>query len=112
MAFKDYVYESDDAANSYLIRIDTDQATLSGAVVGTPTDGFHVRVSNTPRRFGITPRHINLRRAEGAQGEGKIHTTRVAICTLAAYNAISPGAGVAVNGINYAVASKSPERKR
>jgi len=112
MAFKDYVYESDDAANSYLIRLDIDQASLSGAVVGVPTDQFHVIANSSRKRFGIHPRHISLRRAEGTQGEGRIHTTRLAICTKTAYDGIAVGSGQTINGVTYTVASKNPESKR
>lgn len=112
MAFKDYVYESDSASNSYLIRLDTDQATLSGAVVGTTTDGFHVKVNKNRRAYGLHPREISLRRLVGTAPNEKSFFTRLAICTKAAYDAITVGDGVTINGINYTVTAKTGEFKR
>ena len=112
MAFKDYVYESDDATNSYIIRLDSDQADLAGAVVGTPTDAFHVIANQSARKFGISPRHISLRRLVGTAPNEKAYTTRLAIATKAAFDAIAVGSVKAINSINYTVAHKSPESKR
>jgi len=114
MAFKTYVYESDDANESYRIRIDTDQATISGAVTGATTSGFHVVLSRSRRSFGLHPRFISLTREEGSaqDGTGKIHTTRVAICTPAVYAAIALEQGVQINGVAFKVSGKTPEIKR
>lgn len=112
MAFKDYIYEADDATNSYLIRLDTDQATLAGAVVGTPTDAFHVIANRSRRRFGIAPRHILLRRLVGTAPNEKAYTTRLAIATKAAYDAISVGSTQSINSLTYTVSQKVAESKR
>lgn len=112
MAFKDYIYEADDGDNSYLVRLDTDQATLSGAVTGTPTDGFHVIANGSRRKFGINPRHIIAKRTVGTAPNEKTFSTRLAICTQAAYDAITLGATVSINGTSYVVSFKSPETKR
>jgi hypothetical protein len=112
MAFKDYVYESDTAANSYLIRLDTDQATLAGAVVGVSTDGFHIKVNKNRRSYGLHPREITLRRVVGTAPNEKTFFTRLAICTKAAYDAINVGSAATINGINYVVATKTGEFKR
>lgn len=112
MAFGTYVYEDDLGTTSFKIRIDTDQAALAGAVKGVTTTGVHCRVSSSRRSFGMLPRFISLTRAEGAAGEGKVHSTRLAICTVAAYNAINDGDGVSINGINFTVSGKTGEKKR
>lgn len=112
MAFKDYIYESDDAANSYFIRLDTRQATLSGAVVGTPTDAFHVIANGSRRRFGINPRHVVARRLDGTAPNEKAFNTRLAIATTTAFAAIAVGQTVTINGLTYTVAYKSAESKR
>lgn len=111
MAFQDYIYESDDGSNSYLIRLDTRNATLAGAVVGTPSDAFHVIANGSRRRFGINPRHI-LVSTNPTDPTLKAKTTRLAICTEAAFDAISVGATVSVSGTTYQVNFKSPETKR
>lgn len=112
MAFSDYLYESDDGNNSYLIRLDTDQATLAGAASGTPTDAFHVIANGSRRRFGVNPRHIICRRTVGTPPNDKSFTTRLAIATQAAYDAIAIGQSVTINGTAYTVSFKSPETKR
>lgn len=112
MAYRDYIYESDDAANSYLIRLDTDQATLAGAVVGTPTDAFHVIANQSRRRFGIAPRHIVLRRLVGTSPNEKAFTTRLSMATKSAFDAIAVGSSQTINGITYTVSQKVAESKR
>jgi hypothetical protein len=114
MAFRSYVYEAKDGASSFYIKIDTDQAGLSGALIGTPTQGFHVVVSRSKRSYGLKPRFISLSREEGVaqDGTGKVHTTRLAICTQAAFDAIALNAGVSINGIDFKVASKTDETLR
>lgn len=114
MAFRSYVYEGDTGEHSYYVKLDSDQATLSGGVIGTPTHPFHLKVSKSRKSFGLHPRTIALSREEGTaqDGTGKIHTTRLAICTPAAYAAIAIGAGVLINGIAFKVTGKNPEFPR
>jgi hypothetical protein len=114
MAFKSYVYEAKDGVTSFYLKLDADQAALAGAVIGTPTQAFHVVVSRSRRAYGLKPRFISLTREEGdaQDGSGKIHTTRVAICTQAAFDAIALNSAVQVNGIAYKVASLTDETKR
>lgn len=112
MAFQDYLYESDDGNNSYLIRLDTDQATVAGAVTGTPTDAFHVIANNSRRKFGVNPRHIIAKRVVGTGAAAKSFSTRLAICTVAAFTALAVGATVSINGTSYTVTAKNPESKR
>lgn len=111
MAFKDYIYEADDGSNSYLIRLDTANATLAGAVEGTPSDAFHVIANGSRRRFGVNPRHI-LVSTQPTDPTLKAKTTRLAICTEAAFDGIAIGATVSISGVSYKVAFKSPETKR
>jgi hypothetical protein len=110
MAFASYIYEADGGASSYLIRLDTDQGTLAGGVVGTPTAPFHVLVHGSNRSLGLRPRFVSLRRAEGANGEGRVHSTRLAICTERAFAALNKNDAVSVNGVVWAVSSKTSEK--
>ena len=112
MAFKDYIYEYDTASNQYLIRLDTDQATLAGAVVGISTDGFHIKVNKNRRSYGLHPREITLRRSVGTAPNEKTFFTRLAICTKAAYDVLEVGSAASINGINYVIATKTGEFKR
>lgn len=114
MAFKSYLYEGKDGTSSYYIKLDTDQAAISGAVVGSPTQPFHVVVSRSRRAYGLKPRFISLSREEGVaqDGSGKIHTTRLAICTQESFNGIALNQGVSINGIDFKVASKTDETAR
>lgn len=107
----DYVYESDSGV-SFQIRIDPDQATLAGGVVGSSDVPAHVRVSSSRRDFGVQPRFITAKRLVGAAPNQKTLSTKVAICTPAAYAAINVGASVQINGTAYIVGSKSPENTR
>lgn len=112
MAFRTYIYESD-RATSYKIRLDSDQATLAGAVLaGTTTEGFHVKVNKSRRAFGLNPRHLVLKRITApAQGEQSFFT-QLAICTEAAFAAISEGSTVTVNGVTWSVDRKEGESRR
>lgn len=112
MAFQDYLYEADDGSNSYLIRLDTDNATVAGAVVGVPSDGFHVYANGSRRKFGINPRHIIAKRVVGTGNAAKTFSTRLAICTPTAFDGLEEGEAVTINGVAYTVAFKSPETKR
>lgn len=111
MAFKDYIYESDDGSNSYLIRLDPVNATVAGAVAGTPSDGFHVIANSSRRRFGINPRHVLLS-TQPDDETVKPKTTRLAICTEAVFDAIEVGQSLSVSGTSYKVTFKSAESKR
>lgn len=111
--YKSYIYEAADGTSSFKIRLDTDQAALSGAVIaGTTTQGFHVKVSKTSRSFGLNPRHIVIKRTEGVAPDDRTFFSRLAICTEAAYDAIADGAVVLINGINWIVDRKVAETKR
>jgi hypothetical protein len=114
MAFKSYVYEADNGTDSYLIKLKTDQATVAGAVVGSTTQDFHVKVSESQRSYGVHPRFISLTREEGAaqDGTGKIHTTRLAICTKAAFDAFVKNQQVSISSISFKVAGKTGEKLR
>jgi hypothetical protein len=112
MAFGTYIYEDDSGTTSWKIRLDTDQAILSGAVKGASTTGVHCKVNVSRRAFGMLPRFISVSRAEGVAGEGKVHQTRLAICTKTAYDAITDQQAVSINGISYAVVGKTGEKKR
>jgi hypothetical protein len=108
MAFSDYVYESD-SATTFLIRLDTDQATLAGGVTGTPDISAHVRVSSSRREFGVQPRFVTCKRLVGAAPNQKTLSTKLACCTEAAYDALNVGSGLSINGVAYTVSSKTPE---
>lgn len=116
MAFGTFVYEGD-LADSYKIRLDTDQQTLAGAVVGTTTAGFSVRANPSSKRVsGLNPRHILVSRVVSAGGPpatlSKKFFTRLAICTQAAFDAIAVGDNVSINSLNYTVETKVPEQRR
>lgn len=108
MALSDYVYESGSGV-SFFIRLDDTQATLAGAVTGTPDIGAHVRVSSTRREFGVQPRFITAKRPASADPDAKILSTKVAVCTETAFNGLATGAAVTINGVGYTIASKTPE---
>lgn len=121
MAFKTYIYESDlpnDAEPtvepaSYKIKLDTDQATLAGAVIaGATTAGFTIVNYKNRRQRGLHPRRIICSRFVGTAPNDRKFSTSLAICTQAAYDAISAGDAVSINGINYVVEIKEPEFKR
>lgn len=112
MAFKTYIYESE-RATSYKIRLDTDQAAISGAVVsGATTEGFHVKVNKSSRAFGLNPRHLSLKRFVGVAPNDRPYYTRLAICTQAAFDAIAEGSNVSINSINWTVDRKVTEQRR
>jgi hypothetical protein len=111
MAFSDYIYESDTDV-SFLIRLDTDQAPVAGAVAGTPDIPAHVRVSSSRRDFGVQPRFITAKRLVGAAPNQKTLSTKLAICTEAAFDGLNVGGAVTINGTAYTVASKTPELLR
>jgi hypothetical protein len=112
MAFKTYIYESD-RNTSYKIRLDSDQAVLSGGTLaGATTEGFHVKAQKPNRAFGLNPRHIVLKRTTGpAEGERSFFT-RLAICTDARWDALVEGSVVTVNAVNYVIDRKEPESRR
>lgn len=110
--YGDYIYELNTVAESCQIRLDTDQQTLAGGVVGASTLPFHAVVSKGRRGFGIFPRFIIAERTVGTAPNDKTLRTRVPICTLAAFDALSLGDAVTINGISYAVAAKVPELTR
>jgi hypothetical protein len=113
MAYDTYIYEAADGASSFKIRLDTDQATLSGAIVaGTTTQGFHVRVKKSRRAYGLNPRHIVAKRKVGVAPADKTFFTYLAICTEAAFAAIETGSAVLINGITWVVDRKEPETKK
>lgn len=111
MAFRDYIYNSDSDV-SFQIRLDTDQASVSGAVVGASDVPAHVRVSSSRRDFGVQPRFITAKRLTGAAPDQKTRSTKLAICTQAAFDALNVGAAVQINGIAYTIGSKTPEINR
>lgn len=111
MAFADYIYESGFGV-SFQIRLDTDQATVAGAVAGQSDVPAHVRVSSTRRQFGVLPRHIVAKRLVGAAPNQKTLSTRVAICTEAAYDALAVGGAISINGNPYTIGAKIPELTR
>jgi hypothetical protein len=111
MPFKRYVYESDSGVSFYL-RMDSDQATIAGAVDGTPDVEAHVRVSNTPAKFGITPRHLIASRLAGTAPNQYSKSTRVPICTPAALAAIAGNSDITINGVAYKVQRKVAEVRR
>jgi len=113
MAFRTYVYEAADGVSSYKLRMDTDQADLSGAVIaGATTQGFHVRVSKTRREYGLEPRHLVIKRVVGVIPDDRAFYSKVPICTAAAFAAIAEGDVVLINGINWTVDSKVDETRR
>lgn len=111
MAFKDFIYESDSGV-SFQIRLDSDQQTVAGGVVGASDVDAHVRISSSRRDFGVQPRFITARRAVGEAPNEKILTTKLAICTTEAFDAIAQNSAIQINGIAYAVASKTKENTR
>jgi len=117
MALDKFVYESDVAATSYFIFLDTDQQTLAGAVKGASTAGFTIRANPSSSRVrGLNPRHIICsREVTAGTGPGaltKKYFTRLSICTQVALDAITEGSGVSINGLNYIVEAKVAERRR
>lgn len=111
MANADYVYESDSGV-SFQIRLDTDQATIAGGVKGASDVPAHVRVSSSRRDFGIQPRFITAKRLVGTAPAQKTLSTKLAICTPAAFAALNVGGAVTINGVAYTIGSKSPENAR
>lgn len=111
MAFGNYVYESDNGV-SFQIRLDTDQATVAGAVAGASDIPAHVRVSSTRRQFGVQPRHIIAKRLVGTAPNQLTRSTRLPICTPTAYSGINVGSSVTINGTAYTVGAKVPEITR
>lgn len=113
MAFRTYVYEAEDGVSSFKLRMDTDQAQLSGAIIaGATTQGFHVKVSKTRRAYGLEPRHLVIKRVVGVIPDDRAYYSKVPICTDAAFDAISLGDIVLINGINWSVDQKVSETKR
>jgi hypothetical protein len=114
MAFKDYVYESDKADESYKIRLDTDQQALSGASVGTTTSGFHVLTNKSRRSFGLHARRIIVKRVVGTAPNEKTFFTRLPICTAAQFAApaTADGATVTINGVTYVISGREAEFRR
>lgn len=111
MALSDYIYESD-AGVSFQIRLDDTQQGLAGGVAGASEIDAHVRVSSSRREFGVQPRFATLKRLASADPNSKTLTTKLAFCTVAAYNAVAVNSSVTVNGVAYTVASKTPEIRR
>ena len=114
MAFKDYVYESDNGAESYKIRIDIDQQVLAGAVAGTTTAGFHVLTNKSRRSYGLHARRIICKRVVGTEPNEKTFFTRLPICTAAQFAApaTADGATVTINGVTYVVSGREAEFRR
>lgn len=111
MAFGNYVYDSD-TGTSFQIRLDTDQATIAGGVAGPSDIPAHVRVSSTRRQFGVQPRHIIAKRLVGTAPNQLTRSTRLPICTPAAYSGLSVGSAVTINGTAYTISAKVPEITR
>lgn len=111
MTFGNYVYESD-VGVSFQIRLDTDQATEAGGVAGTSDVPAHVRVSTSRRQYGVQPRHIIARRLVGAAPNQFTRSTRLPICTPAAFNALAVGGNIEINGIAYTIGGKVAESYR
>jgi len=111
MAFGRYIYESDSGVSFY-IRMDTDQATEAGAVAGTPDIAAHVQVSGSGRRYGIQPRHIVATRLVGVAPDQYTKSTRMPVCTPAAFAALADNAAIVINGTNYTIARKVDEERR
>lgn len=111
MALADYIYESDSDV-SFLVRLDTDQATIAGGVTGAPDIPAHVRVSSSRREFGVQPRFITAKRLVGTAPNQKTLSTKLAVCTQAAFTGLTVGSSVTINGTAYTVASKTPEINR
>ena len=111
MALADYIYESDSGV-SFQIRIDTDQAGVSGGVVGSSDVAAHVRVSSSRRDFGVQPRFVTAKRLVGAAPNQKTLSTKLAICTPAKFAGLAVGSDIDINGVAYKVGSKTPEITR
>lgn len=111
MALGNYVYESDSGV-SFQIKLDTEQATEAGGVVGASDVPAHVRVSSSRRDYGVQPRFITAKRLVGQAPNQKTLSTKLAICTPAAFNGIAVGSAIQIGGVAYVVASKSPENNR
>lgn len=111
MSLADYVYESDTNI-SFFVRLDTDQATVAGGVAGVPDIPAHVRVSSSRRDFGVQPRFITAKRLVGAAPNQKTLATKLAICTAAAFDSLTVGSAVTINGTAYTIGSKTPELLR
>lgn len=111
MAFGRYLYESDSGVSFY-IRIDKEQATEAGAVSGTPDVAAHVQISGSSRRFGIQPRHVVASRLVGTAPDQYTKSTRMAVCTPAAFAAIADNSAITIGGVQYTVSRKVDEERR
>lgn len=100
--FGDYIYELD-GGETALIRLDVDQATEAGAVVGATTLGFHVLSSKSRKGFGVWPRRLMLKRLVGTAPNQKALYSRLPVCTPTAFEGFEVGESVTVNGTDWII---------